>query len=112
MTFSRQIYCSNYDHRSQEKVFLNDRLAGYNDIYKDSVFWVNFLKFKKDMSSKEKQDNNGTTSNINKNSKYLLEFLTNLLEAGLDKSLVIKIMGETINYFNISMKDYEILKVN
>ena len=115
MALARQFSFSNYDYKNQEKIFLLERLSGNNTIYKDSGFWINYLKFKKDLSSKEIHDNfySGNNNNsLHKNSKDFLNLLVNLSEAGLEKTFLIKIMEESFHYFNIPMKDCESLKVN
>jgi len=112
MTIARQIFFSNYDPKNYEKAYLHEKLAIRNEIYTDSAFWLDFLKFKKDLSSKEEFSIISSGNDfLNTNSKALLNLLIILCEAGLEKKFVIKVLGEADNYFDISASDSEIIKV-
>ena len=112
MGLARQIFFSNYDPKKNEKAFLHEKLAIRNEIYNDINFWMDFLKFKKDLGSKEDFSyiSNGNDF-LSKNSKELLNLLLILCEAGLNKKFLINVLEEVESYFNISREDSEKIKV-
>lgn len=107
MILAKQTFSIAYDSKIYEKVFLYKKLSIKNEIYHDSYFWINYLKFKKDLSTKDRLNN----ENGKRNYKELINLLNNLCDAGLEKTLVIQVLQEIINYYNIPMKDSDILKV-
>lgn len=112
MGLARQIFFANYDPKNYEKAFLHEKLAIRNEIYNDINFWMDFLKFKKDLGSKEDFSliSNGNDFQ-SKNSKELINLLIILCEAGLNKKFLINILEGVETYFNISRDDSEIIKV-
>lgn len=112
MGLARQIFFSNYDPKSYEKAFLHEKLAIRNEIYNDINFWMDFVKFKKDLGSKEDYSfiSNGNDF-LSKNSKELLNLLIILCEAGLNKKFLINVLEGVETYFNISREDSEIINV-
>ena len=112
MNLARQIFFSNYDPKNYEKAYLHEKLAIRNEIYNDATFWIDFLKFKKDLGSKDEFSfiSNGNELST-KNSKELLNLLIILCEAGLNKKFLIKVLEEIETYFNLSKDEAEIIKV-